>query len=632
MRADTTKSIVPFDSNHLSSRLAEAAERLGEDSVSPREIEHLVGVVHRCSVLLEDVYTGTRLRAILGSDPHQLISLLAGSWLTSLIPRDENPELFQRLTDLPDKVRGVGDQALFDLGISGRQRVQGIPLESLGPRAYSLAAEVLEVLAEDARLSRLFLENRVGWQGQLEQEIEFLRLCASRFDLYSRILREAGGVDRPAGEASLFLPAKAAPPGVPARREAGPRPGRARETASEGADDGAPSPVTDPGAAPHPIRTVRKLPWLERLLLFSSLDLEDLHRELSEIVIDQPEAIEALCDDLSLLCVGTQPDQRPPSYFLVGPTGVGKNYLVETLVGCLERRWEAEVPMLTIEGPNYTYPSDINELRGATRGFIRSDEPGLLTEFHEKVKDAPLGVILVDEIEKAHPQLRRFFLSIMDRGVTTDAQGNELHLDQTLIFFTSNIGYRERSPADQPIGFGGIDHAEAAYHAELDQSIKKALSPEFINRLRLVRFRHLPRASAVRIARLEFERIAERYRAHQDLDLVLTEDGLEAIVDRGYSHQYGARYLNGVLQALCNVEISKLVRRDQPSEPRDHAGLLEQLRDVKAGAADTNIADLERRILEQARARVPYRRVVVDAEEGEIVYRREGEREESCSR
>jgi MoxR-like ATPase len=632
MRTDSTKSIVPFDSNHLSSRLAEAAERLGEDSVGPREIEHLVGVVHRCSVLLEDVYTGTRLRAILGSDPHKLISLLAGSWLTSLLPRDENPDLFQKLTDLPDKVRGVGDQALFDLGISGRQRVQGIPLESLGPRAYSLAAEVLEILAEDARLSRLFLENRVGWQGQLEEEIEFLRLCASRFDLYSRILREAGGVDQPAGSAGLFLPAKAPPAGVPARREPGPRERQPGETAFEGTDEDL---VTRPGpsaAAPQPARAVRKLPWLERLLLFSALDMEDLHRELSEMVIDQPEAIDALCDDLSLLCVGTQPDQRPPSYFLVGPTGVGKNYLVETLVGCLERRWETEVPMLTIEGPNYTYPSDINELRGATRGFIRSDEPGLLTEFHDKVKDAPLGVILVDEIEKAHPQLRRFFLSIMDRGVTTDAQGNELHLDQTLIFFTSNIGYRDRSLAEQPIGFGGVAHAEAAFHAELDQSIKKALSPEFINRLRIVRFRHLPRASAVRIARLEFERIAERYRAHQDLELELTEAGLEAIVDRGYSHQYGARYLTAVLQTLCNVEVSKLVRRDQPSEPRDHAELLEQLRGVKEGSAEADITELERRVLEQARARVPYRRVVIDAKDGEVVYRREGQRGDSCNR
>lgn len=631
MRADS-KSIVPFDTNHLSSRLAEAARRLGEESVGPREIDHLVGVVHRCSVLLEDVYTGTRLRAILGSDPHKLISLLAGSWLQSMLPGDDPPDLYKRLSDLPQKVRGVGDQALFDVGITGRDRVQGIPLESLGPRAYSLAAEVLEVLAEDARLSQLFLENRAGWQAQLAEEVEFLRLCATRFDLYARILHEAGGTGEASGRTGLFLPARTPDGRVPARRDDGAASVRTAEAARAGVEEPAFPSSEGAEAARRPGRRHRKLPWLERLLLFSALDLEDLRAELAEIVIDQPEAVEALCDDLSLLCVGTQPDERPPSYFLVGPTGVGKNYLVEALVGCLERRWDTEIPMLTIEGPNYTYPSDINELRGATRGFIRSDEPGLLTEFHEKVKESPLGVILVDEIEKAHPQLRRFFLSIMDRGVTTDAQGNELHLDQTLIFFTSNIGYKERSLADQPIGFGGTAQAEAAYQAELDQSIKKTLSPEFINRLRLVRFRHLPRESAVRIARLEFDRIAQRYRAHQGLELVLTEEGLQAIVDRGYSHQYGARYLTATLQRLCNVEVSKLLRKDRPAEPRDHAELLEQLRAVKAGESETDIADLEARVISQARAQVPYRRIVVDAQEGEVVYRREAKGEGACGR
>jgi ATP-dependent Clp protease ATP-binding subunit ClpA len=444
-------------------------------------------------------------------------------------------------------------------------------------------------------------------------------------------LREAGGTGAASSEQpGLFLPARTAPAAVPAPREGGP--GSSAETATAGLEERAAGGGEGPRPEPKPGRRHRKLPWLERLLLFSALDLEDLRQELSEIVIDQPEAIDALCDDLSLLCVGTQPDERPPSYFLVGPTGVGKNYLVEALVGCLERRWETEIPMLTIEGPNYTYPSDINELRGATRGFIRSDEPGLLTEFHEKVETSPLGVILVDEIEKAHPQLRRFFLSIMDRGVTTDAQGNELHLDQTLIFFTSNIGYRERSLSEHPIGFGGLAHAEEAYQAELDQSIKKTLSPEFINRLRLVRFRHLPRTSAVRIARLEFERIAQRYRAHQGLELALTDDGLEAIVDRGYSHQYGARYLTATLQTLCNVEVSKLLRRDGPSEPRDHAELLEQLRAVKAGEAETDIAELEARVISRARAQVPYRRIVVDAKDGEVIYRREAKGEEPCDR
>jgi ATP-dependent Clp protease ATP-binding subunit ClpA len=114
----------------------------------------------------------------------------------------------------------------------------------------------------------------------------------------------------------------------------------------------------------------------------------------------------------------------------VGPTGVGKNHLVECLCRLLSGLWGTEVPMLTIEGPSYTYPSDIHELRGASAGFIRSDEDGLLATFHERAGKAPLAVILVDEVEKAHPQLRTFFLSMLDRGTVTDNRGRILDFSQ----------------------------------------------------------------------------------------------------------------------------------------------------------------------------------------------------------
>ncbi len=614
--AEPTRSIVSFDSKDLIDRLVRAAERLGLGPVERREIEHLVRVVTRCSALLEDVYTNERLQAILVEDPRRLTRLLTAPWLPPFEPGTVPPTL-ARLRRLPGQAREVGDQALFDLAISGRDAVRGISLEALGPRAYRLAADLLELLAADARLREHFRGSRTaGRPARIEDEVDFLRRCSDRFSLYARVLRTAGetsdGSDETA-RSTLLVPAPssgAAP--VPARPVA--------EEAAVGGPD-APEVEPEPAAAPAGLfggaeDEQRLIAAYERLLLFASLDLKTIRKELEATVVDQQEAVATLLDDFALFAVGTQHLSRPASYFLVGPTGVGKNYLVETLCRVFEKHWGIRIPLLTIEGPNYTYPSDINELRGATRGFIRSDEPGLLSEFHKEASQTPLSVILVDEVEKAHPQLRKFFLSILDRGTTTDAHGQELDFSGSLIFFTSNIGHADRRPDQKPIGFGGDEAARDVYHAELSQALKRTLSPEFINRVKLVRFRHLPRESADRILRLEFEKIAARYRRLHGIEIVLTTAGREALLDQGYSLEYGARHIASVLHRTCNVEIGKMLRRDEGGQARDPRPLLDLVRDYRAGQRPLEMAELERRIVDQARARVPYRRIVVDAEGG----------------
>lgn len=610
-------SILPFDPETLSGRLSYAAELLGIPAPAPPELDHLVGVVTRCSVLLGDVYTDARLRAILADDPRRLARLAAAPWFRVLQREAATPGVL-RLSRLPDEVRGVGDQALFDLAVTGLASVRGVRLEDLGPRAYRLAAEVLELLADDARLREHFLSRPIADAGPartLEEEVSFLRRCAERFDVYASLLRHVGD-EAPSDSVPAFALTRAlpAPPAPPLQIEA----------ALAGPAAPAPALRPPPRLVERGLGRDQLLAAYERLLLFAGLDLEDLRAELASEVVDQAEAIATLVDDFALYAVGTQNLVRPASYFLVGPTGVGKNYLVERLASALARRWETEVPLLTIEGPNYTYPSDINELRGATRGFIRSDEPGILTSFHERACAAPLSVILIDEVEKAHPQLIRFFLSILDRGTTTDAHGNELSFAGSLVFFTSNIGHEASADAGRPIGFGGEEEAEAAYRAELSRSLRRALPPEFINRVKLVRFRHLPRSSAARIVQLEFEKIAARYRELHRVELVLTSAGREALLARGYSHEYGARHLAAVLQRTCNVEIGKMLRRDEVAPHAPSSGLIARLREAREVEGPVDLSTLDREVHEAARARVGYARVLVDAEEGEIVYRREG--------
>lgn len=606
--------IVPLDSDFLSHRLSELGVALSRGALEPREIEHLVSVVLRCSAWLGDVYTEERMRTILTEDPSRLVVFLSPAWLGSI--SDDPRDVVRRLRQLPDAVREVGDHALFDLSLSGRRSIRGVDLLRLGPRAYRLAARALHYLAESSRVRRGEGEARSETSERMEEEAAFLRRCAARFDLYSQLLRALGDPEPPL-RGLLPAPApgsRALIPGVEIEQDT---------PLGAGFDD--PSLAEDLLRAPEPEEQQgeRLLASLERLLLFADLDLEQMREELESVVVDQSEAIATLCDDLALMAVGTQRVNKPLGYFLVGPTGVGKNYLVETLVRVFEHQWKVEVPLLTIEGPNYTYPSDINELRGATRGFIRSDEPGLLSEFHKAASQAPLSVVLVDEVEKAHPQLRRFFLSILDRGTVTDAQGEELLFDGVLIFFTSNIGYKERSLGSGPIGFGGRVAVEAAFHAQLGQSLRRTLSPEFINRVKLVRFHHLPRSSAERIAVLEFDRIAARYRELHGLELVLTPEGREALVDQGYSHEYGARRLASVIQRACNVEIGKMIRRDEIRGERDLGDLLEMVRQAKEDSDQADLVELSRRVRDSARAQVPYSRIIVDAEGGELVYRTE---------
>lgn len=595
--------IVPFDNEHLTRRLQRAAGKFGAHQVAEREIHHLVAVVTRCSALLGDVYTDARLRTVLGDNPRRLAALVASPWFR-LPWADDIDSALHRLGRLPGDVRAVGDQALFDVAVTGRSRVRGLPLDELGRKAYFLAADVLEILAEDARLREHFVSGGAGTT-RLEDEVCFLRRCAERFDLYSRLIREAEEPEAPPEEpqrASLM------PVVQNTARELVARPGPSRLFLGED------------------VKRERLLAAYERLLLFAAVDLEALRRDLAAEVVDQADAISTLIDDFSLFAVGTQNFTKPASYFLVGPTGVGKNHLIETLVRQLGREWNLEIPFLTIEGPNYTYPSDINELRGATRGFIRSDEPGLLSEFHERAEQAPLSVILVDEVEKAHPQLQRFFLSILDRGSVTDAHGRELHFEGTLVFFTSNIGYRERSHATHPIGFGGEAAAEAAYRSELAQELKRQLAPEFINRLKLVRFQHLPRSSVAKILDLEFEKVAMRYREVHGIQVVLSPAGKEWLLDQGYSHEYGARHLTAQIERHCNAEVGKMLRRDEIAGQRDPRALLAELRRAKDGESPVSLADLDGRIREQARARVEYLLVVIDAEAGKLIYRCEGRR------
>lgn len=606
------RTIEAFDAETLESRLRESARLLaGAYGVDGLELKHLVRVLTGCSLLLTDVYTDGRIARVMQSDRFLLSSLV-----DQLIEeqRRGGGEVFYRIRRLPDDVRVIGDKALFDFGFLGLRKVKGYDLGDLGARAYRAAGEALELLAEDRRLREFFRQNKLLML-PLEDEVGFLRQCADRFPLYADILRTMHADASPAAAVGHDLTTR-----VPLMAAVADAVGADAEP--KNAPFGADYIEAARGDADRGSLFSRDelLSAYERMVLFASLDIDALRGALNAIVVDQDAAVSALCDEFMLCASGTRDLRKPPGYFLVGPTGVGKNHLVESLGRVLEAVWRVEIPMLTIEGPNYTYPSDINELRGATRGFIRSDEEGLLSEFQQRAAKAPVSIILVDEVEKAHSQLRAFFLSILDRGTTTDNKGRVLNLANAIVFFTSNLGYSDLQQRAAPIGYGEEAARWAVADADVRSDLRRALSPEFMNRVRMIHFGRLTATSAERILDLEFERIARRYREVHGLELVLDPAARRELLARGFSPAFGARRLAATLESVCNVPISQRIRHDDRRGDKGNDALVAWLRELRQGARPFDPNEVRREVLAQVRARLDYAELRIAFRDGAFVY------------
>ena len=585
----------------LVERLRESAGRVSPNRVmDDLELRHLVRVVQECSLLLKDVYTDRRIARIM--EPDRLVDRLVQRFMDRE-PENDGQERYL-IRRLPDDVRRLADKALFDLGLLGRREVKGYDLAELGSRAYVAAGEMLELLAEDRRLRKFFRDNRLAML-PIEEEVVFLRQCAHKFNLYAEVLKESESPRSPR---------------VPPPAEFAEAVGQDIQTSGDH-DASQYREAARGGHAGEAVLTRDQLlSAYERILLFSSLDLGMLEGALQATVIDQPGAVKALCDEFSLFAAGTRDLRRPPAYFLVGPTGVGKNHLVESLGRALAGLWEIEIPTLTIEGPNYTYPSDINELKGATRGFIRSDEEGILTAFHERSSRAPLSILLIDEVEKAHPQLITFFLSILDRGTTTDNRGNVLNFSNCLIFFTSNLGYSDAQQEAATVGFMDGKQREEVEGQDIRRELRRALKPEFVNRVRLIHLERLKLDSAQRILSLEFDKIARRYKEVHDLRLLLDADARAELIRRGFSDAFGARRLGATLESACNVEIAKKIRDEDHASNDDRAQLIDWLREVRGGQRPYDAEEVRRRVMELARVQPGYQGLSIGYDDEGFTY------------
>lgn len=284
---------------------------------------------------------------------------------------------------------------------------------------------------------------------------------------------------------------------------------------------------------------------LQKVANEESIQLRGLRSALETKVIAQDKAIEKVVRAITRNRLGLKDPNRPIGTFMfVGPTGVGKTHLVKTLS---EFMFGTKDSLIRIDMSEYSEKFNTSRLIGAPPGYVGYDEGGQLTE---RVRRHPYSVVLLDEIEKAHPDVFNMLLQVMDEGRMTDGNGTTIDFRNTVIIMTSNTGTRQLKDFGKGVGFS----SSATLSGDLAEGIvQKALArqfaPEFLNRLDdIIMFQPLSKESATRILDLELNALHERLEKLQ-YQIELSPEAKNFLIEKGFDAQYGARSLKRAIQS-----------------------------------------------------------------------------------
>lgn len=285
--------------------------------------------------------------------------------------------------------------------------------------------------------------------------------------------------------------------------------------------------------------------------------------ELKEMVIGQDEAIEKIAKAIQRNRVGLKDPNKPIGTFMfLGPTGVGKTHLAKKLAEFL---FDSHENLIRIDMSEYMEKFNVSRLVGAPPGYVGYEEGGQLTE---KVRRRPYSVVLLDEIEKAHPDVFNILLQIMDEGHVTDSLGRRIDFKNTILIMTSNIGTRQLKDFGRGIGFNtGSDVSDKEFSRGIIQkALNKAFAPEFLNRVDdIVMFDQLDKDAIFKIIDLELKGLYKRIK-ELGYNVELTPAAKEFIAEKGYDVQFGARPLKRALQKYVEDEMAEMVLRTELKE------------------------------------------------------------------
>jgi len=300
---------------------------------------------------------------------------------------------------------------------------------------------------------------------------------------------------------------------------------------------------------------------INKMLQSEREKLLHLEEELHKRVVGQDEAISALADAVRRSRAGLQDMKRPiGSFIFLGTTGVGKTEVAKALADFL---FNDENAMTRIDMSEYQERHAVSRLIGAPPGYVGYDEGGQLTE---AVRRRPYSVILLDEIEKAHPDVFNILLQVLDDGRLTDNKGRTANFKNTIIIMTSNIGAHIIQENMSTLDETNYDTIQAKTKIEVYDLLKKTIRPEFLNRIdEVIMFTPLKRDEIREIVKIQFDGIA-RMLDKNDMKLTITEAALDWLAQLGYDPQFGARPLKRVMQKRILNELSKQLLSDKISK------------------------------------------------------------------
>ena len=297
-----------------------------------------------------------------------------------------------------------------------------------------------------------------------------------------------------------------------------------------------------------------------RLTEDESMRMLRLEETLHKRVVGQDEAVTAVAKAIRRSRVGLKDPKRPIGSFLfLGPTGVGKTELCKTLA---ETMFGDENAMIRLDMSEYMEKHTVSRLVGSPPGYVGHEEGGQLTE---KVRRKPYSVVLFDEIEKAHPDVWNILLQILEDGIVTDSQGRRVDFKNTIIVMTSNVGAKNITAAETPLGFHGGDKSaeedETKRYERIRQAVmddlKKTFRPEFLNRIdEIIVFRQLTQENIREIASRMLQ-VTGRRMAEQGITLDVDDDALTELARDGFDPQYGARPLRRSIQNLVEDAVAE---------------------------------------------------------------------------
>jgi ATP-dependent Clp protease ATP-binding subunit ClpC len=286
--------------------------------------------------------------------------------------------------------------------------------------------------------------------------------------------------------------------------------------------------------------------------------------DMKEMIIGQDEAIIKVTKAIQRNRVGLKDPSKPiGSFIFLGPTGVGKTELAKALAKYV---FDSEDALLRIDMSEYMEKFSISRLIGAPPGYVGYEEGGQLTE---KVRRKPYSVILLDEIEKAHPDVYNILLQVLDDGQLTDGLGRKVDFKNTMIIMTSNIGVRQLKDFGQGVGFATQSRQESTEETSkgiIQNALKKTFSPEFLNRIDdVVIFNSLDQDDIFNIIDITLNDLFARL-DNMGYKLTLADDAKKFVAEKGYDPQFGARPLHRAIQKYMEDPLAEFILANNPGE------------------------------------------------------------------